>query len=110
MGLGAVIGAVATVGSAVIGAGAAGKAANAQSDAAKYAADLQMQQYQQSREDATPWRVAGGKAITQLSDMLKPGYDYTTSPGYQFRFKEGQRAIDSSAAAKGLLLSGGQLK
>jgi hypothetical protein len=57
-----------------------------------------------------PWRTAGGAAIGQLSDMLKPGYDYTTSPGYQFRFNEGQRAVDSSAAAKGLLMSGGQLK
>jgi len=106
----AVVGAVATVGSSVIGASAAGKAANAQSDAAKYAADLQQQQYNQTRTDMTPWREAGGKAIGQLSDMLKPGYDYTTSPGYQFRFNEGLRALDSSAASKGLLLSGGQVK
>jgi hypothetical protein len=46
----------------------------------------------------------------QLSDMLKPGYDYTTSPGYQFRFNEGQRAVEGSAASKGMLMSGGTLK
>lgn len=32
------------------------------------------------------------------------------SPDYQFRFREGQRAMDSSAAARGTLLSGAQLR
>ena len=104
------IGAVASIGSSLIGSSAAKSAANTQADAANRAADLQNQQYQQSRADAAPWREAGGQAIGQLSDMLKPGYDYTTSPGYQFRFGEGQRAVESSAAAKGLLMSGGTLK
>jgi hypothetical protein len=31
-------------------------------------------------------------------------------PGYQFRVSEGQKALERSAAGKGLLLSGGQLK
>jgi hypothetical protein len=31
-------------------------------------------------------------------------------PGYQFRVAEGQKALERSAAGKGLLLSGGQLK
>jgi hypothetical protein len=30
-----------------------------------------------------------------------------TEPGYQFRFEEGQRALDRGAAARGGLLSGG---
>lgn len=32
------------------------------------------------------------------------------SPDYQFRFREGQRALDSSAAARGALLSGAQMR
>ena len=35
------------------------------------------------------------------------GYNFMTEPGYQFRFEEGQRALDRGAAAKGGLLSGG---
>ena len=67
-------------------------------------------QFDQTRADFAPWREAGGAAITQLSDMLKPGYDHTTSPGYQFRLGEGMRAIDNGAASKGQLFSGGTLK
>lgn len=35
---------------------------------------------------------------------------FTTSPDYLFRFNEGQRALDSSAAARGMLMSGRQLR
>ena len=34
-------------------------------------------------------------------------YNFQTDPGYQFRFEEGQRALDRGAAARGGLLSGG---
>jgi hypothetical protein len=36
--------------------------------------------------------------------------DLRADPGYQFRVAEGQKALERSAAGKGLLLSGGQLK
>jgi hypothetical protein len=36
--------------------------------------------------------------------------DLRADPGYQFRVSEGQKALERSAAGKGLLLSGGQLK
>jgi hypothetical protein len=35
------------------------------------------------------------------------GYQFQTDPGYQFRFEEGQRALDRGAAQRGGLLSGG---
>ena len=35
------------------------------------------------------------------------GYNFMTDPGYAFRFGEGMRAMDRSAAARGGLLSGG---
>lgn len=108
--IGAGIAAAGSIAGSVIGGNASKKAAQAQADGARYAADLQNQQYQQSRADAEPWRIAGGKAIGSLSDMLQPGYDHTTSPGYQFRMDEGMRALEGSAAARGSLMSGNTLK
>ncbi len=49
----------------------------------------------------------------QISTSMEAGGgspDYSAfyqSPGYQFRFDEGQRALETSAAAKGGLMSGG---
>lgn len=104
------VSAVAGAGSAIIGANASNKAAQVQSDAATYAADLQQKQFEQTRADFAPWREAGGAAIGSLAQMLQPGYDHTTSPGYQFRLSEGMRAVENSAASKGMLMSGGTLK
>lgn len=104
----------AIIGSAVIGAGASiiggNKAAKAQQQGAEQATAEQRRQYDLTRSDMAPWREAGGKAIGSLSAMLQPGYDHTTSPGYQFRMDEGLRAVEGSAASKGLLGSGGTLK
>lgn len=110
MPIGAVIGGVATLGGALLGSSSAKKAANAQEAGARYAADLQDKQFQQTRQDFAPWREAGGQAIGQGLAMIQPGYDHTTSPGYQFRFDEGMRGIENSAAARGMLGSGGTLK
>lgn len=105
----AIVGA-ATVGSALIGSKAAKKAAKTQAASADKAAQVQWDMYNQTRTDMTPWREAGGAAIGSLSGMLSPDYDHTTSPGYQFRMDEGLRGVEGSAAARGLLQSGGTLK
>ena len=111
MGLAAAgIGAAGSIVGGIAGGKGAKKAAKIQAEAAKYAADLQYKQFEESRADLAPWREAGGKAIGQLSDMLKPGYDYTASPGYQFRLNEGLKGVQNSAAARGILQSGGTLK
>lgn len=110
MPLPAIIAGAATIGGALISSSASKNAANAQIASGDRALAEQARQYDQSRSDFAPWREAGGKAIGQLSDMLQPGYDHTTSPGYQFRFGEGQRAVESSAASRGMLMSGGTLK
>lgn len=108
--IGGIIAGVGSVASAVIGGHAASSAADAQAQSAQAAIDEQRRQFDLTRSDTAPWRTAGAAAIGQLSDMLKPGYDYTASPGYDWRFAQGQRAVDSSAAAKGLDMSGGTLK
>lgn len=104
------MGVIGDIAGAVIGGRASKKAAKAQEKGAKYAADMQWKMFDQSRADFAPWREEGGKAIGMLGDMLQPGYDYTASPGYQFRLSEGLRGVENSAAARGLLQSGGTLK
>lgn len=102
------------LGGALIGANAAGDAAETQAAAAREAAQLQYQMYQQQRQDQTPWREAGVRALGSLED---PSFqkdftmaDYQEDPGYQFRMAEGQKALERSAAAKGSLMSGGFMK
>lgn len=108
----------AVVGSALIGGSAAKSAASTQSAAADRAAELQNQQFQQTREDYAPYREAGYNALAQLQKTAGnvPGAfkfgasDYQADPGYAFRLSEGQKALDRQAAARGGLISGGALK
>lgn len=104
------MGVIGDIASAFIGAHAAKKASSAQVKLGEQALALQQQQYDQTRADFAPWREAGGSAIQQGYAMLQPGYDYTASPSYQFQLGEGNRAIQNSAASKGMLMSGGTLK
>lgn len=116
--------AVAIGGAAVLGLGgaymtsqSAKGAADTQAGAAKYAADLQNQQYQQQRTDQQPWMQAGAAALPQLSQMASQTPSFTAQdflknqdPAYQFDLQQGQQALERSAAARGGLQSGGTLK
>lgn len=104
------MGIVGDIAGAIIGGKASKKAAKAQEKLGREAIAEERRQYDLTRQDLAPWREAGGTAIKAGLAMLQPGYDHTTSPGYQFRFGEGQRAVESGGAAKGLLMSGGTLK
>lgn len=110
MPIGAIIGGVASIGGALIGSSAAKKAAKAQTASDQAAIAEQQRQFDLTRADLAPWREVGGQAIHGAYDMLQPGYDYTASPGYQWRLGQGEAAIQGGAAAKGHLLSGGTLK
>lgn len=88
-------------------------------EGSKYAADLQMQQYQQTREDQAPWRQAGQVALKDLVGGLAPGgeftknftmADYQADPGYKFRIDQGEQAIERAAVARGSRYSGATLK
>jgi hypothetical protein len=104
------MGVIGDIAGAFIGAKAAKNASKAQIKSAELGIGEMARQYDQTRQDMAPWQRAGSAAIGSLSDMLQPGYDHTTSPGYQFRFNEGQRAVESGGAARGMLMSGGTLK
>lgn len=100
--------------SGLIGANAAKSGANAQTNAADRAAQLQQQQYEQTRADQAPWREAGGRALTKFESLAdyKP-FDmstFTQDPGYAFRLKQGTNALNNQAAARGGLISGNALK
>ena len=112
--------AVALAGAAVVGAGASiisgNKAAKAQTNAANMSVAEQRRQYDQTRADYGPWRETGANALNMLSRAYGIGGQapdmtaFEASPGYQFRFDEGNRAVDRSAAARGLLHSGAAIK
>lgn len=89
---------------------AAGRASDAMQDASREQLALQREMWQQGREDTAPWRQAGEQAIGDMQNMLSGNYDLTTDPGYQFRLEQGTNALDASAAARGNLFSGRQLK
>ena len=104
----------AVVGSSLIGASAAKGAAKTQAAAADRAAELQNEQFQQTRQDQMPWLRAGEQALNKLipmTDYTKFGMaQFQQDPGYAFRLSEGQKALDRSAAARGGLISGAALK
>jgi len=113
-------------------------AANAQRDAAAQSAAVQKEMadqsiaaqkemYQQGRTDLAPYREGGVTAQNQLFQMLGLGgdttaanygkyakdfgmSDFTTDPGYQFRLEQGMKALNASAAAKGMGVSGANIK
>lgn len=100
---------------------ASDRAADAVSNAAQQGADAQLAMFNQSRADLEPYRKTGEQALYSLADLsgvprpvpgggYSPGRSFEASPGYQFRLSEGVKALDRSAAARGQLFSGGQLK
>ncbi|MBP9693174.1 MAG: tail fiber domain-containing protein [Alphaproteobacteria bacterium] len=87
------------------------KALDRQSQAADQANATQKYMYDTQREDAAPWRQAGGVALGQLaSGDVFGGKGFEADPGYQFRMSEGMKAINSNAAARGGVNSGATLK
>jgi hypothetical protein len=100
--------------SSYVGSQAAKKAGQTQAGAARDAAELQNQQFEQTRADQAPYREAGGRALKKLegiSDYTPFGMSqFQADPGYGFRLSEGQKALERSAAARGGLISGGALK
>lgn len=113
------IGAIAG-GSAILGAGAqiisGNKAAKAQKQAAAQSIAEQRRQYDQTRADYAPWRDTGASALGMLgrayglNGQSPDRSAFFTSPGYEFRRDEGVKAVERSAASRGLLRSGAAVK
>ena len=114
-----------TAGSAAIGgissilggrsqAKAAGQAASAQSKATKAAIAAQEKALERQIGLQEPFRQFGVNAMPEYAKAAEytpfgmPQFE--ADPGYQFRMSEGLKALERSAAARGILQSGGTLK
>jgi len=71
----------AAVGSALLGSSAAKKSAKTQAKAADRAAELQQQQYEQTRQDQLPFLRSGEGALNRLNQLLGIGPRYDQSLG-----------------------------
>ena len=118
--------AAAMVGAAAVGAAGSAyaskkssSAAQTQAASADRASQIQWDMYDQTRKDLDPYKQAGATSLSQMMGQMTPdgyfnqtytGQDIYSDPSYQFRLQQGQDAIQSSAAAKGGLLTGATLK
>ena len=109
--------AAATVAAAVVGgavqAASASKASYAQRKAAADANATQQDQYNQTREDQAPYRaLASEVGLPGIRNFLSSNNNQITAdqvmadPGYQFGLAQGNKNIQGSAAARGVLYSG----
>lgn len=97
---------------------AAKSAAQLQADAANTASNNTLAQYQQTRADLQPYVQTGQLGNEGLAQGMRDGSltrafnlnDFHADPGYQFTKQQGMDGIQSSAAARGSLLSGATLK
>ena len=103
-----IIGPVASIFGGILGANAAGDAANAQVAGNQAAIAEQRRQFNLIRGDLAPFREQGVNALQQFAqDNLGP---LEETPQFIFARDQGINALDRSAAARGKLLSGQQVK
>lgn len=121
--------ATAVIGSAVIGGVMGNKSAGIQADSANRASDLQAQaaseatalqkeMWQRQLADQAPWQAAGANALGKMQGYAAPSqfkfganeFNAGQDPGYAFRLKEGMKALEGTAAARGGLLSGNAMR
>ena len=104
----------ATITAAGIGAYASNKASKDQARALREGAAAEERMYNRGVELQEPFRQVGVNALPDLVAASK--YDpftlekFRASPGYAFRLKEGLRAIENSALARGMGQSGSTLR
>jgi hypothetical protein len=100
-------------------ADAAKDAASVQAQAAARAAKIQWKMFKTTRRGLAPFAKTGKQALGSLARLYglrgEGGYrkgieQFYKGPDYQVALREGVKAIDSSAAARGGLLSGANLK
>lgn len=96
--------------------GAANDAANQQTKYLKQANALQLQMYNDATGRLDPFVQGGSLAMGEVNKLLGlvPGIDMQAAleatPGYQFTKTQGLNAVQNSASARGLGLSGAAMK
>lgn len=105
------IGEIASIGGGLLQAGGSIYGAVQGAVAADRAADLSKRAYKQQQRNLAPYMQTGQMALQDLQDIYLTGEkDFTAAPGYDYRVSEGQKAIERSAAARGMLNSGATLR
>lgn len=132
---GGILGSNAAKDAAATQAAAASDAASKTLEGTKYSSDNMLKAAQQANSlqelmfllgysQQQPYQEVGQGALMTLKDLMQPtGYlaegapdfkfnvgEVAQDPGYDFALKEGQKALERSAAAKGTLLSGATAK
>ena len=121
----------ASAGSSIIGGAmqgrAARRAADAQVQSAAEASRLQREMFDRQVQLQEPFRQGGITGQNRIMELLGIGgdaaagdygrygrdfamSDYEADPGYAFRLSEGNKALERSAAARGMLMSGQMFK
>jgi len=77
--------------------------------------EAQLKAGEQASQLLNPYYQTGTQANQRLSDRLMGGFNFNQAdlyndPGYQFQLEQGQRGLNTQAAASGLLGSGRALK
>jgi hypothetical protein len=94
-------------------------AARTQAEASDRAIAAQQAGLESQAAINAPFIDTGTQAMNRLAAMTEPGgeyyepfskTDFTQDPGYAFRFKEGMKGLNASAAARGGLISGNALR
>ncbi len=123
----AAITSVAAIGGGVIASKGAKSASKVQAQAAQDANAAQERMFQKQMELQEPFRQGGMTAQNEIMQLLGIGGDkaaagygsmgkafgadqFQQDPGYAFRQSEGMKALERSAAARGMLSSGSTLK
>ena len=135
----AVIGGIGTsVAGSIIGANAAGSAADKQSQSAANALSLQKTEFETQQTNLAPWLQAGSNALSAIEygmgigsnaapatgtggmtygslNQQQPAFsfgaaDFQADPGYQFRLNQGMQALNRQQAASGKLMGGAGAK
>lgn len=126
MGIGSLLGAGISGAASIFGASQTSKAAKiaaqAQVQSAQIAADTQRQIFAQTQNNLKPYLDVGNQGAAALGNRLTDltteiplpsamtQSDLEATPGYQFTRSQGLKAVQNSAAARGLGLSGAAIK
>ena len=111
-------GGAAIAGGAIASRGAR-KGANVQASAEEQRRVLEQRMYEEDVARQEPFRQIGLANLNRLAALYGEGGAYSRAPtleelqfdpGYDLRFQEGMKALERSAAARGGLLSGAQLR
>ena len=107
---GLALGALGSVAGGIMGSKAAKNAARQREQANARAMEGQQKQYAETVGRYQPYEKFGGERLNALSGKLGTPLDIMSDPSYKFRFEQGQKGVEGTAAGKGMLKSGDTLR